>query len=86
MRIKRATVLSVVIFLCLIPGLAREEGGTSHPSSSLHKSSQDLLHPAQTAININNYTVWVRGDGYHGQPIDGSWNGTFPKGTAGAIY
>jgi len=54
--------------------------------SSLH--GQD---PEQSIIDVNNITSWIRNDGFHdwllGIPgYEKKWNGTFPKGTAGAIF
>jgi len=48
-------------------------------------------NPEQSIIDVNNITSWVGSDGYHdwlyGFPgHEKSWNGSFPKGTAGAIF
>ncbi len=48
--------------------------------------------PKQSVMDINNITMWVRNDGYHPPAYKkkefkyGSWEGSFPKGTAGVIY
>ncbi len=48
-------------------------------------------NPEQSIININNITSWIRNDGSHPSIVGENslagdvWNGTFPKGTAGAI-
>ncbi len=47
---------------------------------------QTAVNPDQTVMNINNLTTWVRSDGYHYPVVDGSWNGTFPKGKAGVVF
>jgi hypothetical protein len=48
-------------------------------------------NPAQSIIDVNNITSWVRNDGFHDWLFGFSgfqkrWNGSFPKGTAGAIF
>lgn len=47
---------------------------------------QSLPNPAWTTININNLTTWVDNVGGHPNHVNQSWNGTFPKGTAGFIF
>jgi hypothetical protein len=42
--------------------------------------------PSQTILDINNITSWIAGNGYMAPVVGQSWNGTFPKGTIGAIY
>ncbi|MFQ6674943.1 MAG: T9SS type A sorting domain-containing protein [Fidelibacterota bacterium] len=43
--------------------------------------------PDQTTVNVANITVWVRQDGFHDWTVDGSWNGTFPRGEmAGVVF
>lgn len=57
--------------------------------------------PSQTILGINNLTVWVRNDGFFHWAVNGdesfpkgsiswlqhgAWNGTFPKGTVGAVF
>jgi len=43
-------------------------------------------NPNQTVLNINNITSWIDENGFMAPVIGSSWNGTFPKGTVGAIY
>ena len=43
-------------------------------------------NPKQSIVDINNITTWVRDDGFHDWAVGGSWNGTFPKGTAGFVF
>jgi len=42
--------------------------------------------PAQTVSSINNITSWVRHDGFFDWAVEGSWNGTYPKGTIGVVF
>ncbi|MFQ6615944.1 MAG: hypothetical protein ACE5HZ_04155 [Fidelibacterota bacterium] len=81
---KQAGSVFFLILVMAASGFAREKGWRSSPSG-VHRSTQDES-PAQTTVNVNNITVWVRGDGFHDWVIDGSWNGTFPKGKAGVIF
>ncbi len=49
-------------------------------------------NPDQSVIDVNNITSWIGSNGFHptvvkeGGISGSAWNGTFPKGTAGAIY
>ena len=80
---KKVTTSLLILLLLIVPGLAKEERESGPPA--LYRANE-VDGPAQSVININNLTVWVRGDGFHDWVVDGSWNGTFPKGTAGAIF
>lgn len=42
--------------------------------------------PSATILDINNITSWINDNGLMPPDVGQSWNGTFPKGTAGAIY
>lgn len=75
--------LLVALILILNPMFARDTDG-KRDIKDFMKVGQ--LNPAQTVVNINNITTWVRGDGFHDWVVEGSFNGTFPKGTAGFIF
>jgi len=62
----------------------RGSGSTVPTDHSLRKPT--ALNPANTVMNINNITSWIRGDGFHDWVVESSWNGTFPKGTAGFVF
>ncbi|MFQ6674896.1 MAG: T9SS type A sorting domain-containing protein [Fidelibacterota bacterium] len=81
---KQAGSIFVLILVMTASTFAREKGWISS-SPRLARAAQEES-PAQTTVNVNNITVWVRGDGFHDWVIDGSWNGTFPKGKAGVIF
>ncbi|MEE9168099.1 MAG: T9SS type A sorting domain-containing protein [Candidatus Neomarinimicrobiota bacterium] len=69
--------------LLLTSGFAREKpGSTPEPLTKVSVAES----PISTVMTINNITLWVRGDGWHEAIVDGSWNGTFPKGKAGLIF
>ncbi|MGB8318833.1 MAG: hypothetical protein WCE54_11950, partial [Ignavibacteriaceae bacterium] len=42
-------------------------------------------NPVQSIIDINNFTLWVRDDGFHDWVINNNYCSTFPKGTTGPI-
>ncbi|MFQ6676648.1 MAG: hypothetical protein ACE5LH_09985, partial [Fidelibacterota bacterium] len=65
-----------------LPGRSEVPGKVPH---DVH-ASRRALNPEQTVVNINNLTVWVREDGFHDWTVEGSWNGTFPKGTGGIVF
>ena len=52
-------------------------------------SSQNITHGV---MDVSNITSWIESNGFHpnvvdvGDVVGANWNGTFPKGTAGAIY
>jgi hypothetical protein len=66
--------------------VARAENNQSTKKSLKVGSVMTATYPSETVIDINNITSWLRGDGYHDPIVTSSWNGTFPKGTAGFIY
>lgn len=78
-------ILFLALLLSVTPSLAREKD-TKDGKSSSHLASFSAINPAETIINVNNITSWVRGNGYHINVVGGSWNGTFPKGTAGFVF
>ncbi len=82
--IKRVISLLLITLFLLASGVAREMEGTT--PSNLYRPTNEVGGPDQTVININNLTIWLRGDGFHDWTVDAAWNGTFPKGTAGAIF
>ena len=79
---RKVTTVLLLISSLTVFTYARESGGET--PFTFYKANESE-GPAQTVMNINNITVWVRGDGLHDIVADG-WNGTFPKGTAGVIY
>lgn len=81
-----------IILICLTSTvfyetLAINQGdgkGKGDQSKFLPKTADD---PVSTVVNINNITSWIRGDGQMPAIVQGSWNGSFPKGqAAGFIY
>ncbi len=79
-RLLRVILMLLILFLTLD---ARDKDGKREIRDLVKPSA---LNPSQTVVNINNITTWVRGDGFHDWVIESSWNGTFPKGTAGFIF
>ena len=43
-------------------------------------------NPMQSIMDINNFTLWVRDDGFHDWVINTDYCSTFPKGTTGPIF
>ncbi|MGB8316599.1 MAG: hypothetical protein WCE54_00640, partial [Ignavibacteriaceae bacterium] len=43
-------------------------------------------NPVQSIMDINNFTLWVRDDGFHDWVINNNYCSTFPKGTTGPIF
>jgi hypothetical protein len=42
-------------------------------------------NPASAGINVGSMTIWARNDGFFDKVVDGLWNNTYPKGTAGVL-
>jgi hypothetical protein len=81
---KRIIILLLASFLASGVLTGKEEGRQrSNTPRPVYKSSGI---PVQSVLNINNATMWVRADGFFDWVIEGSWNGTFPKGTLGTIF
>ena len=81
-----------IILICLTStafyeALAINQGdgkGKGDQTKYLPKTAAD---PASSVVNINNITSWITEDGYMPAIVQGSWNGSFPKGAAaGFIY
>lgn len=76
--------LSILVAALAVTAFGAEKGQKStRGQGGVYKGSGT---PVQTNLNINNITSWVRADGFFDWAIEGSWNGTFPKGTIGAIF
>ena len=43
-------------------------------------------NPVQSIMDINNFTLWIRDDGFHDWVINTDYCSTFPKGTTGPIF
>src|SRR5437879_6126661 len=73
----------IVLILCTSIGRGAEgpKGVKTGP-----KAREVLGTPTQTILDINNVTTWARNDGFFDWVVQGSWNGTFPKGTIGDIF
>ncbi len=83
--IKYVLILSGLLLLFFTSDIARvdnNKGGKSAGARQVLTAS----NPSETPMDINNITSWLRGDGYHDPIVSLSWNGSFPKGTAGFIY
>ena len=39
-----------------------------------------LNNPAQSVVDVNNITSWVKNNGFHNWYVRGNWNGAFPNG------
>lgn len=75
-------IITLILILCAV-GFAAENG----PKSKRDSRPRTVAGlPAETILDINNVTTWVRNDGFFNWKVEGSWNGTFPKGTIGDIY
>jgi hypothetical protein len=81
-----------IILICLTStafyeALAINQGdgkGKGDQTKYLPKTAAD---PSSTVLNINNITSWITADGFMPAIVNGSWNGSFPKGVAaGFIY
>ncbi len=71
-------------FLLILFSLPLPLEATNHPDRQREKHAREVTaSPSQTIMDINNITSWIRGDGYHEPVVGYSWNGTFPRGTAG---
>ncbi|TLY27543.1 MAG: hypothetical protein E6K56_11345 [Ignavibacteria bacterium] len=73
----------IVLILCtsISRGAEGPKGVKTGP-----KAREVLGTPTQTILDINNVTTWARNDGFFDWVVQGSWNGTFPKGTIGDIF
>ena len=80
---KNYVKLIALIVILSAAGSAAQKGVKSDKNSRLRAVTGT---PAQTILDINNVTTWVRNDGFFSWVVEGSWNGTFPKGTIGDIY
>ncbi len=71
-------------FLLILFSLPLPLEATNHPDRQREKHAREATaDPPQTIMDIINVSSWIRGDGYHEPVIGSSWNGTFPRGTAG---
>ncbi|MDI6767689.1 MAG: T9SS type A sorting domain-containing protein [Bacteroidota bacterium] len=82
LRILRYAIVLFAFVLVMIPAESRDKD----QKSTDRLGKVNAINPAQTLININNLTCWVTGTGFHDWIIASSYNGTFPKGTAGFIF
>lgn len=78
------TMKLAVLIIILSKIVFGAEGGFGVKTD--HGLSKTTGTPTQTVIDINNVTSWVRSDGFFDWVVEGSWNGTFPKGTVGSIF
>ncbi|MBI1806264.1 MAG: T9SS type A sorting domain-containing protein [Ignavibacteria bacterium] len=81
MKNKLSIVILLIIWAHMLYGA--EEGKNIKSSHNMNRLAGS---PAQTILDINNITTWVRDDGFFDWVVEGSWNGTFPKGTIGDIF
>jgi len=73
----------LALLVALLSAVAKEQG----PGKRLAQFYKPYgVIPLQSLIDVNNLTSWVRRDGFHDWVIESSWNGTFPKGTAGFVF
>ena len=82
-------VAFVAAILLASPGMAREEIGSTAGTPLLPGLAKSLAAdgPVATVMNINNFSMWVRKDGYF--PYSIAPNGcavNYPIGTANLIY
>lgn len=83
--IKYLLILSGLFLLFITSDIARVNNNKGGKSAE-PRQVLTATNPSETPMDINNITSWLRGDGYHDPIVSLSWNGTFPKGTAGFIY
>lgn len=88
---------SRVILLCLLfltgvladQSVAQDKAALKRQARSRAVSSSAAQGAPAQILDINNMTTWVRKDGFFDwmDPTTGEgWNGTFPKGTTGAVF
>ncbi|MCX6121255.1 MAG: T9SS type A sorting domain-containing protein [Ignavibacteriales bacterium] len=79
----KSIVVLLALFLLGSPSIAKEKPGKQN--LRLAKTSTGTL--TYVLMNANNFTSWVRGDGFFNWLIDQSWNGEFPRGSGiGTIF
>lgn len=81
----------IIILICLFSfsyhdALALNQGDGKGKTSQTKFLPKTAADPVTTVLNINNITSFITADGFMPAIIGGSWNGSFPKGTVGAIY
>ncbi|MBI4417377.1 MAG: hypothetical protein HY563_01280, partial [Ignavibacteriales bacterium] len=85
MNFRRAILATVVVVVGTSVLLAKDP-----PGVTVNKGTQSLGkvlgEPRFTVLNINDFLMWTRSDGYNNHtPADNS-GGFYPRGTAGSIY
>lgn len=87
----RVSLIVALISLFVYPGNIFADSRESEKNkdkvrknSSIYLITQD--DPVTSVVDVNNITTFVDNKGYHNWIIGNSWNGTYPKGTAGAVY
>ncbi len=77
----------LVLFAALLfvsSGLFAKEGPGSKKAQRLNKVAGS---PAETIVNINNFTTWLDDDALFPPVVAGSWTGEFPRGSGvGVIF
>ncbi len=81
----------IIILICLsffynAFALKQGEGKDKNKVSQTKFLPKTAADPVSTVLDINNITSWITSDGFMPAVVGQSWNGTFPKGTVGAIY
>lgn len=87
----RISLIVVLISLFVSPfNLYADQRETEKNRDKVRKSLGIYLitqnDPVTSVMNINNITSFVDNKGFHNWVIGQSWNGTYPKGTAGVVY
>ncbi len=78
-------ILASIISTTLVCGQVKNKDANKNSQTQL--LSKTAADPVSTVMNINNITSWITADGFMPVAINGSWNGSFPKGkSAGVIY
>lgn len=65
---------------------AKEKETNSNKVQKSATTQSTLADPITSVVDVNNITSFVDSKGYHNNIIGASYNGTFPKGTAGVVY
>lgn len=82
--IKLFAFVTVFLFASSASVFAKEgDGQKTEKRDRLFKATGE---PSTTIVDVNNITMWIRDDEFHDWLEASSWNGTFPKGTAGFIF
>ncbi len=83
-RVKSYCTVPLFFILIVHLGFARS------PQEKFETESLNRIffgEPHQTLMNINNFSFWLREDGWSGRnPFNGDAGGIYPRGTANVIY